>query len=93
MMPCLKLGRLGGVARNGVVAIFATLMAGAISPAGADSYPERPIQLVVPAGPGSSTDTIMRSLAQAAAPLLGQSIVILNKPGASGTIIRTGLLG
>ena len=41
---------------------------------------------MVPAGPGSSTDTIMRSLAQAAAPLLGQSIVILNKPGASGTI-------
>ncbi len=86
MMPCVKLGRSGGVARNGVVALFAALMAGAISPAGADSYPERPIQLVVPAGPGSSTDTIMRSLAQAAAPLLGQSIVILNKPGASGTI-------
>jgi len=40
----------------------------------------------VPAGPGSSTDTIMRSLAQVAAPMLGQSIVILNKPGASGTI-------
>jgi tripartite-type tricarboxylate transporter receptor subunit TctC len=86
MMPCLKLGRSGGVAWNGAVALFAALMAGAISPAGADSYPERPIQLVVPAGPGSSTDTIMRSLAQAAAPMLGQSIVILNKPGASGTI-------
>jgi tripartite-type tricarboxylate transporter receptor subunit TctC len=80
MMPCLKLGRFGGVA------IFAALMAGAISPAGADNYPERPIQLVVPAGPGSSTDTIMRSLAQSAAPMLGQSIVILNRPGASGTI-------
>ena len=86
MMPCLKLGRFGGVARNGAVAIFAALMAGAISPVSADNYPERPIQLVVPAGPGSSTDTIMRSLAQAAAPMLGQSIVILNKPGASGTI-------
>jgi tripartite-type tricarboxylate transporter receptor subunit TctC len=61
-------------------------MTAAWSPASADSYPERPIQLVVPAGPGSSTDAIMRSLAQAAAPLLGQSIVILNKPGASGTI-------
>jgi tripartite-type tricarboxylate transporter receptor subunit TctC len=86
MMPCLKLGRLGGVARNGAVAIFIALVAGAVTPAGADNYPERPIQLVVPAGPGSSTDTIMRSLAQAAAPMLGQSIVILNKPGASGTI-------
>jgi len=86
MMPCPKLGRLGGVARNGALAILTALMAGAVSPASADHYPERPIQLVVPAGPGSSTDTIMRSLAQAASPLLGQSIVILNKPGASGTI-------
>jgi len=85
MMPCPKLGRCGGAARNGaVVIVFAALMA--IAPAGADNYPDRPIQLVVPAGPGSSTDTIMRSLAQAASPLLGQSIVILNKPGASGTI-------
>ena len=54
--------------------------------AASENYPDRPIQLVVPAGPGSSTDTIMRSLVQAAAPLLGQSIVILNRPGASGII-------
>jgi tripartite-type tricarboxylate transporter receptor subunit TctC len=79
-------GRCGGFVRTGSVALFATLMLGGYSPAKSDSYPDRPVQLVVPAGPGSSTDTIMRSLAQAAAPLLGQSIVILNKPGASGTI-------
>lgn len=78
--------RFGGFARNGTAAVFAALMAANYSPARAASYPERPVQLVVPAGPGSSTDTIMRSLAQAASPMLGQSIVILNKPGASGTI-------
>jgi tripartite-type tricarboxylate transporter receptor subunit TctC len=61
-------------------------MAEMCSPAGAEVFPDRPVELVVPAGPGSSTDTIMRSLAQVAAPLLGQPIVILNKPGASGTI-------
>ncbi|MGA7806753.1 tripartite tricarboxylate transporter substrate binding protein [Bradyrhizobium sp.] len=61
-------------------------MAEMCSRAGAEVFPDRPVELVVPAGPGSSTDTIMRSLAQVAAPLLGQSIVILNKPGASGTI-------
>ena len=86
MPPCLEPSRLGGVARSGVVALFAALMSGLLSPVWADGYPERPVQLVVPAGPGSSTDTIMRSLAQVAAPMLGQSIVILNKPGASGTI-------
>ena len=86
MTRSLWLHRIGGFSRNGSVAAFAALMAGICSPVLADGYPERPVQLVVPAGPGSSTDTIMRSLAQAAAPMLGQPIVILNKPGASGTI-------
>jgi len=72
--------------RAAIAAVLAALMSGNPVPAKADGYPERPVQLVVPAGPGSSTDTIMRSLAQAASPMLGQSIVILNKPGASGTI-------
>ncbi len=64
-------------------ALFTLATAASASAAG---FPERPIQMVIPAGPGSSTDTIMRSLAQFAAPLLGQPIVIFNKPGASGTI-------
>jgi len=89
MMRCLSRRRLGRLARIGATAVFAVLMAGAFSTVwaqGNQGYPERPIQLVVPAGPGSSTDTIMRSWAQAASPRRGQSIVILNKPGASGTI-------
>jgi tripartite-type tricarboxylate transporter receptor subunit TctC len=86
MTKWLRSRRRGAVAGYGVAAVFAAVMAGQISPVRADNYPERPVQLVVPAGPGSSTDTIMRALAQAASPLLGQSIVILNKPGASGTI-------
>src|SRR5689334_13756026 len=78
--------RMNGFARHAAAALFGALMAGNFSPVMADSFPERPVQLVVPAGPGSSTDTIMRALAQAASPMLGQPIVILNKPGASGTI-------
>ena len=68
MTPCPKAGRFGGGARNGAAPLFAAPMAGALSAAAADNYPERPIQLVVPAGPGSSTDTVTRSLAQVAAP-------------------------
>src|SRR5215471_5848954 len=49
-------------------------------------YPDHPIQLVVPAGPGSSTDTMARPLMQAASAILGQPIVILNRTGASGMI-------
>jgi len=69
--------------------LFAALMAGLPGLPGlarSETFPDRAVQLVVPAGPGSSTDTIMRSLAQVAVPLLGQSIVILNRPGASGII-------
>jgi tripartite-type tricarboxylate transporter receptor subunit TctC len=54
--------------------------------AAGDGYPDRAIQLVVPAGPGSSTDTMARPLMQAAAAMLGQPIVILNRTGASGMI-------
>lgn len=90
MVPRPTPGRRRGFAGVGALALFAALIATPAAPAfgagPADAYPERPVQLVVPAGPGSSTDTIMRALAQSAAPLLGQPLVILNKPGASGTI-------
>jgi len=83
MIRRLKLPEL---VRRPLLVLFAGLMAGLPARASADNFPDRPIQLVVPAGPGSSTDSIMRSLAQAAAPMMGQSIVILNRPGASGII-------
>jgi tripartite-type tricarboxylate transporter receptor subunit TctC len=77
-------GSIGRFAPAAATAVFASV-ANPLAPAFADTYPDRPIQMVVPAGPGSSTDTIMRALTKFAAPLLGQPIVILNKPGASGT--------
>jgi tripartite-type tricarboxylate transporter receptor subunit TctC len=52
----------------------------------AEEFPDRPIQMIVSVGPGGSTDTVMRSLIQFASPLLGQPIVIINRPGASGMI-------
>jgi len=70
--------------RSGSLILFATLMTGLSAPARSETYPDRPIQLVVPAGAGSSTDTMMRSLTQVASPMLGQSFVILNRSGASG---------
>jgi tripartite-type tricarboxylate transporter receptor subunit TctC len=63
----------------------ATMMAG-FAVAEAEEFPDRPVQMIVPVGPGGSTDTVMRALIQFASPLLGQPIVIINKPGASGMI-------
>lgn len=48
--------------------------------------PERPIRLVVPYGPGGSSDVIARLLAGEMAKTLGQSVIVDNKGGASGTI-------
>jgi tripartite-type tricarboxylate transporter receptor subunit TctC len=49
-------------------------------------YPTKPIRLVVPYTPGASNDTLSRATAQAMAPILGQPIVIDNRPGAGGMI-------
>jgi len=49
-------------------------------------YPSRPIRLVVPFPPGGSTDQIARAVAREVEGLLGQPLVIDNKPGAAGVI-------
>jgi tripartite-type tricarboxylate transporter receptor subunit TctC len=83
MTGCRGASRL---VRKTSLVLFAALIAALSAAARGETYPDRPIQLVVPAGAGSSTDTMMRSLAQMASPMLAQSIVILNRPGASGII-------
>ena len=53
-------------------------------PAGAQTYPDKPIRMIVSIAAGSVTDVIMRAAANELAPRLGQQIVIENKGGASG---------
>ena len=52
----------------------------------ADSYPSKPIKAIVPFAPGSTTDQIGRAFAAKMTELLGQPIVIENRPGANGLI-------
>jgi tripartite-type tricarboxylate transporter receptor subunit TctC len=54
--------------------------------ASAQSYPDRPITLIVPWPPGGSTDRHLRTLAEIAGRNLGQAIVVQNQPGAGGTL-------
>ena len=51
-----------------------------------DKYPSKPIKVVVPFGPGSATDIVMRIVGEHMRPILGQPVVIENKPGAFGIL-------
>jgi tripartite-type tricarboxylate transporter receptor subunit TctC len=74
-----------GVSKLYVASAFAAAFAAAL-PAAADWKPTRPINLIVPWAPGGSTDQVTRLTAAQLEPLLGQTIVIVNQPGASGAL-------
>jgi tripartite-type tricarboxylate transporter receptor subunit TctC len=70
---------------------FITLLAGAaVWPlvARAQTYPSRPITLIVPYPPGGGADAMGRMVAQKLSPALGQQVIIENRPGA-GAVIGT----
>src|SRR5438067_9826801 len=54
--------------------------------AGAQSFPAKPIHLIVPFPPGGGNDTVARAIAQEISPELGQPVVIDNRPGAGGSV-------
>src|SRR5690349_7205414 len=69
-------------ARRGWLLLIAICMLAA--PADAQTYPARPISLIVPFTPGSGIDIIARTLGQKLNERWGQPVVVDNKPGASG---------
>ena len=69
-----------------VVAALAAVLAGVPSAARATAWPERPIHLIVPFPAGSSSDIVARVVAHALGEKLGQTVVVENRPGASGEI-------
>jgi len=69
-----------------VRAVVAGLLCAAATLASAQSFPERPIQMVVPFGPGGTTDIMARLLADEFGRQLGGSVVVVNTAGAGGSI-------
>ena len=74
--------------RRHLMALGASALAAGLSPLSfaQAKFPQRPITLVVPTPPGGSTDFTARLIAEPLTRALGQSIIVDNKPGASGNI-------
>lgn len=75
------------IRRLGTILLSTTLALGACMPSAlAQSYPAKPITVVVPFGAGGRTDLTARGVAQALEKHLGGTVVVVNKPGAGGVI-------
>ncbi len=68
------------------VRVFAILMLAAAGAALAQRYPDHAIKVIVPWPPGQATDLAARLVAEKLVPVLGQPLIIDNRPGAGGTI-------
>jgi len=71
--------------------ILSSVLVGTLSlaialPAAAQGFPSQPIRLVVPYAPGGTVDILARALGDAMTPLLGQTVIVENRPGAGGTV-------
>jgi len=75
---------------SAILLTMALLLALPLAPTGcgstAPAFPTKTIELVVAFPPGGSSDVMMRGLAEAATPIFGQQVVVVNKAGGNGTI-------
>jgi tripartite-type tricarboxylate transporter receptor subunit TctC len=69
--------------RRAFAALLATVLAGT---AWSQTFPSKPIHIVVPFAPGGGTDVLTRIVAQQLTEQLGQPVVVENKPGAGGAL-------
>ncbi|OZI64775.1 Bug family tripartite tricarboxylate transporter substrate binding protein [Bordetella genomosp. 4] len=77
--PLRRWARLAGI----------SILIGATAAANAGEWPERPIRLLVPYGPGGSSDVVARAVAAEMSRDLGQQVIVENKGGGQGTIATT----
>jgi len=73
-------------------ATLALLAAAALPTAHADSWPERPITIIVPGAAGGTTDIPTRLVGQKLSQMLGQPVIVDNRPGSGGIIGTQALL-
>ncbi|MDD0810264.1 tripartite tricarboxylate transporter substrate binding protein [Curvibacter sp. RS43] len=77
--------------RRQLIQLATASLAGTALGARAQAFPSKPIKLVIAFPAGGPTDITMRSLAENASKILGQPVIVENKPGAGGTLPAQGL--
>lgn len=72
--------------RRQLLASSAAAIATAGLPAHAQSFPNKPLKIIVPYPPGGSSDIIARAISQPLSDSLGQPVIVENRPGANGNL-------
>jgi tripartite-type tricarboxylate transporter receptor subunit TctC len=81
------IGALVGRARVGLALVLVgTSCAATWGDAAAQTFPSKPVRLIVPFPPGGTTDTMTRVIATELSDSLGQQVIVDNRPGAGGTL-------
>ncbi len=78
--------RAAGIAASALLALTVTTKNSTAVAQSADTFPSKPITLIVPFAPGVTADLLFRGMAEVASKHLGQAVVIDNKPGGSATL-------
>ncbi|MHC8944417.1 tripartite-type tricarboxylate transporter receptor subunit TctC [Advenella incenata] len=86
MINFFKNARDSRAVRRLLVTLVCVPLLCAVATAQSEEYPSKAVRMVVPFGPGTTTDTIARLVSDRMSKALGQSIIIENKAGAGGTI-------
>ncbi|HEY4068668.1 MAG TPA: tripartite tricarboxylate transporter substrate binding protein [Burkholderiaceae bacterium] len=81
-----RAGSEAGRARRAAVALGLALLAGAALPAAAETFPDKPVRIIVPFPPGGGVDVLIRAVAAELSARWGQPVVIDNRAGAGGLI-------
>lgn len=68
------------------LSLAAALLSAGWATAAEESYPSKPITMILPFGAGAASDTVARLLAERASEVLGTTFVVENKPGATGAL-------
>ena len=79
--------------RLGAAAAVLALLISPVAPAAAQKYPDRPVKIVLPFGPGGVADVTSRLVAEKLGEKLGQRFVIENMPGAGGISAANAVIG